>query len=468
MVETGVRDDLAGIDLEFGGGRPQGCTWDRAVCTASPTHQITVTRGEHSVKESYCQRHYVLTLRHLADVHLNDCGGEASLHASSYGPIEGRAEPTLAEEVAATRELYGNDSDAGMARLSQLIADWGARLGERDHQVLAVKAVLGAWMLESGETNEALKLLRSVLDGSNETLGRLHPFTIASLANLAAALRRSEQTLSAIGAYWALALRRRQLLGANHPDTLFARRRYATLLSKSGDTEAAIPELLALRSVLAHVEHPYQEGSAETLRALVGIYSAQERWIEVGELLSRALYLQAELFGRDHRIVAAARKQRWKVLQRALAEFEYSGSVFEQRPSLSSLALEFERYLQAEGLGAGGISRAETEFSFSYSAEGMHELAIEHAILSLDRVTGEPEGEAQKLDLQRMKALLHFLVERIPSPRAAGLLLQATLDDELTDGDAANLDLVEALRAEIAKTAARAWPASTGPENPRG
>lgn len=469
MVETGLRDDLAGIDFGFGGRRPQGCVWDRSVCTESPTHQITVTQGDHSVKEPYCQRHYVLALRHLADVHLNDCGGPASLHASSYGPIEGRTSMTLAEQFTAARELYESEPSAGITQLAQVVDSWSADFGPRDPQVLAVRAVLGAWTLENGQTNEALRLLRSVLDAANETLGRLHPFTLASLANLAAALRRSGQTLSAVGAYWALALRRRQSLGSDHPDTLLARRRHATLLAKSGDVEAAAQELSALRSVLARVEHPYREGSAETLRALVGLYSAQGRWIEVGELLSHALYLQTDLFGKNHKIVAAARKQRWKVVQRALAELEYSNWAFEGQQSLSYLVAEFARRLEAEGLEAGATSPAEAEFSLSYSAEGMHELAMEHALIYLERATAGQETEGaggEDIEARRAEALLHFLVERIPSPRAAGLLLQATLDAELSDADNGNPHLVQALRTEIAKIVPRAWPASTGLEGP--
>lgn len=481
-TDIGYRDDLLGIDMDFGGGRPRGCMWDRSICTASPTHQITVSQGEDTTSAPYCERHYVLMLRHLVHVHLPDCDGDVHPHATSYGPIEGRVEPTLAEEFADARAKFEEDCEDGLQALRKLIAKWSARLGRSDRQVLGVQAVLGAWLAQCGHKPEAISVCRLVLEEANNALGRSDDFTLDALQNLGALFVSAKEFHRAAGVYWALSLRRRQKLGATHPDTLFARRRHATLLAQTGDLTSAAQELSILRPILAEHEHPYRDNSAEALRTLVSVFSNLEQWVEVGELLSEALDMQVALFGVNHQITRDGRKQRWEIVRHALARYEKVHWNLDGRMALQSLTNDFARYLSsAERAKIQGAQAQETrspetqaepgpsaQIPLTYSADGLHLLAIEHALENLSRAQGGPFRSGERLDtavereplVEDELHLLTFLVDQVPSRRAANLLLTALLDDELATEGNPHLLKVEALEAEIGRVSSKLWSAA--------
>lgn len=79
-----------GIDtiIEFDGDRPQGCLWDRSVCTDPPTHQVTYASREEPEVYTFCARHYTLELAYLVEVHMPSCTNPLSEHVTSYGRID--------------------------------------------------------------------------------------------------------------------------------------------------------------------------------------------------------------------------------------------------------------------------------------------------------------------------------------------------------------------------------------------
>lgn len=79
-----------GIDVfdGFDGDRPRGCSWERSVCTETPTHQVTYPGTDRPEAHPFCARHYVLELAYLVEVHMPTCSNPLSDHVTSYGRID--------------------------------------------------------------------------------------------------------------------------------------------------------------------------------------------------------------------------------------------------------------------------------------------------------------------------------------------------------------------------------------------
>lgn len=82
IEETDV--PVTGWDDMEPGGRPT-CGWSDSVCLDAPDHHITWRGEEGHTAELFCERHMVLTLAHLVEVHLQTCGGSFDDHVVEYG-----------------------------------------------------------------------------------------------------------------------------------------------------------------------------------------------------------------------------------------------------------------------------------------------------------------------------------------------------------------------------------------------
>lgn len=82
-------DDGIIVDIGEDGEPNVRCDWRDSVCLESPGFVIA-PRGwkeDPSLQELYCERHYVLSLARLKDIHMHDCNGPLSAHAERYGPL---------------------------------------------------------------------------------------------------------------------------------------------------------------------------------------------------------------------------------------------------------------------------------------------------------------------------------------------------------------------------------------------
>ena len=90
-VTTKTRvDDGVFTGIDEGDGDPNvRCDWYDSVCLESPEFVIAPrgSKEDPSLRELYCERHYVLSLARLKDVHMQDCTGPLSAHAEHFGPL---------------------------------------------------------------------------------------------------------------------------------------------------------------------------------------------------------------------------------------------------------------------------------------------------------------------------------------------------------------------------------------------
>lgn len=78
---------------DYGDGNPR-CLWDGSVCSESVTHQIRFRffpeDDEPFVEtESYCARHYAVTLARFVSFHSPHCPVTLAQHLDSFGPHTG-------------------------------------------------------------------------------------------------------------------------------------------------------------------------------------------------------------------------------------------------------------------------------------------------------------------------------------------------------------------------------------------
>ena len=64
------------------------CRWDESVCAETPEYYVVeLYAGDESDAITYCPRHYVLHLAHVAQVHLPTCPGPANEHIKTFGRL---------------------------------------------------------------------------------------------------------------------------------------------------------------------------------------------------------------------------------------------------------------------------------------------------------------------------------------------------------------------------------------------
>lgn len=79
---------IVGVEQE-GGWSGRRCTWPDSVCSELPTHYVRhpSVRPDELTIRFLCERHFVLTLAELVEVHLPQCDAAASDHVEGFGTI---------------------------------------------------------------------------------------------------------------------------------------------------------------------------------------------------------------------------------------------------------------------------------------------------------------------------------------------------------------------------------------------
>lgn len=85
-----LEEDVFVPEGDFGSGSGPRCGWTRSVCLDSSDYYVQYPSFQEGVanKEFYCQRHYVLTLANLAQVHIPVCDAALWQHLEGFGKIE--------------------------------------------------------------------------------------------------------------------------------------------------------------------------------------------------------------------------------------------------------------------------------------------------------------------------------------------------------------------------------------------
>jgi tetratricopeptide (TPR) repeat protein len=134
--------------------------------------------------------------------------------------------------------------------------------------------VLGAAVLATGDTRQAIELQEQAVSIARDSLGENHPGTLTATSNLAEALRVKGDLALARSLQEQVLEGRRAILGPDHPDTLAALAALAATVLGSGDLALARSlqeQVLEGRRAILGPDHPDTlaafRGLAEMLRA---------------------------------------------------------------------------------------------------------------------------------------------------------------------------------------------------------
>lgn len=189
---------------------------------------------------------------------------EARLDASDLALLDGLS-------GAVPIRAGGGDVEGALA-LSELLFQRAAeRLGQEHPFTLTQVNSRAVSLVNLGRNEEAIPLLRDLVEARARVIGERHPQTLKSAANLASSLARSVQdapdspqraarTAEAVAVLRGVLAAREDLLGMEHPDTLLSRASLASMLmhDRRYDEALALAESV-LQSRLARQGEAHRE-----------------------------------------------------------------------------------------------------------------------------------------------------------------------------------------------------------------
>jgi tetratricopeptide (TPR) repeat protein len=171
-----------------------------------------------------------------------------------------------------------------------------------------------SWLLEAtgrylqvrGELAAARPLLERALEIRERVLGPDHPYTAASLNNLALLLQDQGELAAARPLLERTLAIRDRVLGPDHPDTASSLNNLAGLLQDQGELAAARPLYERALDIRERVLGPDRPDTASSLNNLAGLLQDQDELAVAQPLLERALAIRERVLGPDHPDTAAS------------------------------------------------------------------------------------------------------------------------------------------------------------------
>ncbi|USP76852.1 uncharacterized protein yc1106_04126 [Curvularia clavata] len=155
-------------------------------------------------------------------------------------------------------------------------------------------------LYSDGMYKEAGKLFFEVMQTQKRVLGKEHPSTLKSMANLASTYWNQGRWSEAEEIFVEAIQTQRRVLGKEHPDTLNSMANLATTYwnqRRRGEAEELLIQVMQMRKRVSGEEHP------ETLASIANLaltYSNQGRWGDAEELQVQVLQTQKRLLGEEH------------------------------------------------------------------------------------------------------------------------------------------------------------------------
>ena len=236
----------------------------------------------------------------LPDVALPQLRRAVTLAANSAG--SDAALPGAAR-ISLGRALWDvGDLDAADVAFAEAASEWP----EGDPGVLIARALRGGVLLDRGEADAAVALLREVADAQAAELGEDDLATLQTQLFLGNAFRRSGAVEDAIEQYRAVYAGRRGVLGESHYETCVAANNLGLALRDAGRPAEAV---VVLRAALEGLETVVGDAHSTTLSCMNNLGLAlreTDRAEEAVALSQRVLDARLALSGPDHRETIAA------------------------------------------------------------------------------------------------------------------------------------------------------------------
>ncbi len=268
--------------------------------STAAARKVLRDRDASSVLSSIAERLFALVELQAAAVPVEDTIGE--LLDVAAAAVENGPDRLVLGLVAAGWNA-GKDPLAAVRRLEAIVEPSGT-----DRLRLTIRAEYGYWLEIVGRHQEAIDVLRAVLDDRTRVLGLDHPDTLQTSHDLAYTLSGLGHHDQALSAFSSVVEDRTRVLGADHRDTLEARYNVAFELGAVGrhdDAATAYGAALKDETRVLGADHP------DTLATRMSLA------FELGELgrhseAVAALYLvldsEIRILGEDHPATLATRR----------------------------------------------------------------------------------------------------------------------------------------------------------------
>ncbi|KAK7028428.1 P-loop containing nucleoside triphosphate hydrolase protein [Favolaschia claudopus] len=173
-------------------------------------------------------------------------------------------------------------------------------LGKEHPDTLTSMANLASTYFQQGKWGEAEVLQVEVLELTKRVLGKEHPDTLRSMANLARTYAEQGKWSEAEELEVAVLEARKRLLGKEHTDTLRSMANLARTYAEQGkwsEAEELEVAVLEARKRLLGKEHP---GTLRSMANFARTYSEQGKWSEAEELEVAVLEARKRVLGKEH------------------------------------------------------------------------------------------------------------------------------------------------------------------------
>ncbi len=305
------------------------------------------------------------------------------------------AEPLLQRSLAIYEKTVGSEHPYTSATLHELASLYQAQ----------------------GRYSEAEPLLQRSLAIYEKTVGSEHPDTSATLHELARLYQAQGRYSEAEPLLQRSLAIYEKTVGSEHPDTSATLHELARLYQAQGRYSEAEPLLqrsLAIYEKTVGSEHP---DTSATLHELARLYQAQGRYSEAEPLLQRSLAIYEKTVGSEHPYTSATLHELARLyqaqgryseaeplLQRSLAIYEKT--VGSEHPDTSATLHELARLYQAQGRYSEAeplLQRSLAIYEKTVGSEHPYTSATLHELASLYQAQGR-YSEAEPL-LQRSLAI---------------------------------------------------------------
>ena len=183
---------------------------------------------------------------------------------------------------------------------AQCILSFPELSGDFEESLRVLLFNVGSCLRISGKYKEAEGMHRQVLELAEKSLGKEHPFTLASMNGLAVLLGSQGKYKESEGMQRQTLELREKVLGREHPDMLVSMNDLAEVLRGQGNYEEAEwmhQQTLELREKVLGQEHPAALGSMNNLALVL---ASQGKYKEAEEMLKQTLELREKVLGKEH------------------------------------------------------------------------------------------------------------------------------------------------------------------------
>lgn len=211
------------------------------------------------------------------------------------------------QHQAATYRLQQGHTSAAITEYERLLVDYERVLGKDHPNTLTTRANLAHAYLRAGQVDKAIVEFELLLADARRVLGEDHPDTLATRGNLARAYREAGRVDKAIKEFEQLLADHRRVLDEDHQNTLVTRANLAYAYLEAGRVDEAIAEckrLLVDQERVLTADHPL----ALTTRAdLAYSYREAGRFDEAISEFKRVLADRRRVLGEEHPNTLATR-----------------------------------------------------------------------------------------------------------------------------------------------------------------